>query len=76
MAARRDAYEALFRQAIGEGIASGGFAAVDARLTATALLTALNGIATWYRPTGPLSATEIADAYADLFINALTRTDR
>jgi AcrR family transcriptional regulator len=72
MAARRDAYEALFRQAIGEGIANGDFAPVDARLTATALLTSLNGIATWYRPDGALTATEIADQHADLFLRALT----
>jgi AcrR family transcriptional regulator len=78
MAARRDAYEALFRRAIGEGIATGDFGPIDAKLTATALLTALNGIATWYRPDGPLTADEIADAYADLFLSALTaaRTDR
>jgi TetR/AcrR family transcriptional regulator, cholesterol catabolism regulator len=72
MAARRDAYEALFRQAIGEGIANGDFANVDAKLTTTALLTSLNGIATWYRPEGAQSATEIADQYADLFLRALT----
>jgi AcrR family transcriptional regulator len=74
MAARRDAYEALFRQAIGDGIASADFAPLDAKLTATALLTSLNGIATWYRPDGPLTAAEIADHHADLFIKALTRT--
>ncbi|HVM31118.1 MAG TPA: TetR/AcrR family transcriptional regulator [Candidatus Limnocylindrales bacterium] len=72
MAERRDAYEALFRQAIGEGISAGTFSAVDPRVTATAILTALNGIATWYRPDGPLSAQEIADQYADLFLRALT----
>jgi TetR/AcrR family transcriptional regulator, cholesterol catabolism regulator len=72
MAARRDAYEALFRQVIGEGIAAGTFSAVDPRLTAAAILTSLNGIATWYRPDGPLTPTEIADQHADLFVRALT----
>ena len=72
VAARRDAYEALFRQAIGEGIAGGDFAGADPKLTATALLTALNGIATWYRADGPQTADEIADLYADLFLRALT----
>jgi TetR/AcrR family transcriptional regulator, cholesterol catabolism regulator len=72
MAERRDAYEALFRQVIGEGIAAGTFSAVDPRLTATAILTALNGIATWFRPDGQLTAHEIADDYADLFLRALT----
>jgi TetR/AcrR family transcriptional regulator, cholesterol catabolism regulator len=85
MAERRDAYEALFRQVIGEGIAAGTFSVVDPRLTATAILTALNGIATWYRPDGQMTAQEIADQYADLYLRALTcdapattseRTDR
>jgi TetR/AcrR family transcriptional regulator, cholesterol catabolism regulator len=73
---RRDAYEALFRQVIGEGIQSGAFGPVDPRLTAMALLSALNGIATWYRPDGALTATEIADQHADLFLNALTADSR
>lgn len=72
MAERRDAYEALFRRVIGEGIAAGDFASVDPRLTATALLTALNGVATWYRVDGAQTADEIADQYADLFLRALT----
>ena len=71
MAARRDAYEALFRQAIAEGIKDGEFAATDPRMTAMAILSALNGIATWYREDGPLSADEIADSYADLFLKAI-----
>ncbi len=72
IAARRDAYEALFRQAIGEGIAAGEFEPVDPPLTAMAILSALNGIATWYSPDGPLSPTEIADQHADLFLRSLS----
>jgi TetR/AcrR family transcriptional regulator, cholesterol catabolism regulator len=71
IAARRDAYEALFRQAIDDGIRAGYFQAVDTPLTAMAILSALNGIATWYRADGILDADEIADNFADLFINAL-----
>lgn len=71
MAARRDAYEALFRQAIGDGVRAGYFQPVDTKMTAMAILSALNGIATWYRSDGILSATEIADNFANLFINAL-----
>lgn len=71
MAARRDAYEGLFRQAIADGVHAGYFQPVDTKLTAMAILSALNGIATWYRPEGILSAEEIADSFADLFINAL-----
>ena len=72
MAARRDAYEALFRQVIGEGVAAGTFAPVDPKLTATALLSSLNGIANWYRPAGALTAEQVADQHADLFLRALT----
>lgn len=71
MATRRDAYEASFRQVIGEGIQRGEFAPIDPKMTATAILSALNGIATWFRPDGPLSADEVADFYADLFLRAL-----
>ena len=71
MAARRDSYEALFRRAIDDGIHAGYFQPVDTKLTAMAILSALNGIATWYRPDGILSAEEIAENFADLFINAL-----
>jgi AcrR family transcriptional regulator len=74
MAGRRDAYEALFRHVIDEGIGTGDFETVDSRLTAMAILSSLNGIATWYRPRGALSAREIADQYADLFLRALTTT--
>jgi AcrR family transcriptional regulator len=71
MSMRRDAYEALFRQVLSDGVDAGQFAPVDVRLTAMSILSALNGIATWYRPDGPLSPEEIAEAHADLFINAL-----
>ena len=45
---------------------------VDPALAATFLLTALNGVGTWYRPDGRRSPAEIADAYADLALRSLT----
>lgn len=71
VAARRDAYEAMFRHAIADGIQTGVFCAVDVPITATAILSALNGIAAWYRADGSLSPDEIADSYADLFLRAV-----
>src|SRR6266404_2498680 len=59
IATRRDAYEARFRAVIEDGIAVGAFRATDSALAATFILTALNGIATWYRPNGRLSADRI-----------------
>jgi AcrR family transcriptional regulator len=76
IADRRDAYEARFRSAIEDGIAVGAFHATDAAVAATFVLTALNGIATWYRPDGRLSADRIADYYVDLSLRALSEDHR
>ena len=71
IARRRDDYEALYRGVIEQGIDAGAFQRVDSRLTAMAILSALNGIATWYRVDGPLAPDQIADQHADLFLHAL-----
>ena len=73
---RRDMYESRFRRAIAEGIAAGQFAMTDPSLAATFLLTALNGIPTWYRPGGPTSPPQLADLYADLAVRSLTEASR
>jgi AcrR family transcriptional regulator len=72
IAARRDDYEGLFRAAIAQGVDSGEFGRVDPAQTAIVILSALNGIAGWYSPSGTLTAAQIADQHADLFIRALT----
>jgi AcrR family transcriptional regulator len=74
LASRRDGYEGLFRKVIAEGSAAKSFRDVDPKLTAMAILSALNGIATWYRPDGPLTAEQLADHHADLFLHALEAT--
>ncbi|MGH2466693.1 MAG: TetR/AcrR family transcriptional regulator [Candidatus Limnocylindrales bacterium] len=71
MLARRDAYEATVRGLIAEGVADGAFRPVDPTLTAAGLLSALNGIAAWYRADGPAGPAVIAEAYADLFLLGL-----
>jgi len=63
---RRDAYEARFRRHIEAGIASGAFPMTDPAIASTVLLTALNGVATWYDPDGRLPAHRIADHIVDL----------
>ena len=74
--ARRDAYEARFRETIADGLASGAFAPTDPALATTFLLTALNGIAAWYRPDGRLGADRIADHYIELALRALSEDSR
>lgn len=76
IARRRDDYEARLRQLIVDGISLGAFRATDSALAATFLLTALNGIATWYRPDGRLSADRIADHYVDLALRSLSEDHR
>ncbi len=69
--ARRDAYEARFRRSIEEGIAVGAFAMTDPAIASTTLLTALNGVATWYDPDGRLAPERIADYLVDLSLRML-----
>jgi len=73
VASARDAYEGYFRQVIAEGMAAGELAGHDHKLAATFLLSAMNGLAHWYRSDGPLGPAEIADHYADLFLGGLHR---
>jgi AcrR family transcriptional regulator len=76
IADRRDAYEARFRAAIQDGIAVGAFRSTDPAVAAAFVLTALNGIATWYRPDGRLTADRIADHHVDLVLAALSEDPR
>ncbi|RME88249.1 MAG: TetR/AcrR family transcriptional regulator [Anaerolineae bacterium] len=69
----RDRFEALWRETIREGVQQGVFARTDPALAARALLGIMNWTITWYRPDGPLSIHEIADRFADLFLNGLRR---
>jgi AcrR family transcriptional regulator len=70
--ARRDRYEARLGTLIAEGVASRVFAPVDPAIAAAFILTALNGVAAWYRAGGRLAPNDIADQYADLCIRSLT----
>ncbi len=72
IADRRDGYESRFRDVIEEGIATGEFdGAIDPHLAATLILTALNGVAGWYRQTGSLSPALIADRYTSILLGGL-----
>jgi AcrR family transcriptional regulator len=59
--ARRDAYEDRFRRRIIDGIAVGAFGITDPAIASTVILSALNGLVTWYDPAGRLPADRIAD---------------
>lgn len=73
---RRDAYERRYRDVIADGASVGAFGTTDPAVAAAFILTALNGIATWYRRDGRLSADRIADHYVDLVLRALSEDHR
>ena len=68
--ALRDAYEALWAEAIGAAVAlgddpaTGSAAAVAPDLARRALLEMCSGVARWYRVGGPTGLDELADRYA------------
>ncbi len=57
----RDAYEAAYRQTIQDGIDEGSIAPdIDPGITAIFILSVLNALIRWYRPSGERSADETA----------------
>ena len=76
LVAKRDRYEAAVRNLIASGIRSAEFVECDPALTARALLGALNWSAQWFNPTGPLTAAQIAEGFADYLIRGLLADPR
>ena len=70
--ARRDAYEARFRRHIADGISIGVFGLTDPAIASTVILSALNAVATWYDPSGRLTADRIADHLVHLTLRLLS----
>jgi AcrR family transcriptional regulator len=68
---RRDRFEALWRELIRQGMQQGVFRTSDEKLVALAILGVQNWMLTWYRAEGPLSAAELSNRFADLFLNGL-----
>lgn len=73
---KRKQVEAVFRQLIEEGIASGEFGPIDAKFAALLVLSTLNWSYQWYSPDGPLGPEEIADKYSELILAGLRHAGR
>ena len=71
--ARRDAFDRGLRQIIQAGIDQGLFAPGHPKMIAFAMMGAVNWIAKWYDPKGPMSSIEIGDAFADYLVDGLRR---
>ncbi len=70
----RDRFEALLRQCIAEGVASGELRPVDPAIMGRFLLSGLNQIPRWLKPGGKYTAVEAIDQYVDLLLRgALSR---
>jgi AcrR family transcriptional regulator len=67
--ARRDAYEAIWRKVVAEGVAGGAFRVDEPRIATTALLQMCTGVAHWYLPAGPLTLTRLCRIHADLALS-------
>ncbi len=72
---RREA-TAIVTAVIEEGIASGAFRPVDARIAAFTVYGISNWAAWWYRPDGPDSLESVADQLADIALAGLQRHGR
>jgi AcrR family transcriptional regulator len=68
---RRDAYERAFREIIEEGIATGIFRQTDPKVSAMAILGAVNWTVKWFRPDGGKTAREIGRECAELLVRGV-----
>lgn len=68
---RRDAYERAFREIIEEGIATGVFRPTDPKVSAMAILGAVNWTVKWFRPDGGKTARQIGRECAELLVRGV-----
>lgn len=68
---RRDAYERAFREIIEEGMATGIFRPTDPKVSAMAILGAINWTVKWFRPDGGKTARQIGRECAELLVRGL-----
>jgi AcrR family transcriptional regulator len=68
---RRRAFEQQLEQILEAGVASGDFRDLDPRLTALAWLGMHNYTYLWLRPGGALKAREVAQRFAEIFIDGI-----
>lgn len=68
---KRDEFERGMRAIVAQGVKSGEFRKVDAKLATFAILGAINWIGKWYRPDGAFTAADIGRVYAEQFLAGL-----
>ena len=68
---KRDRYERAYRETIERGVRTGVFRKCNVKATVWAILGALNWSAQWFSPKGGITATELGEEFAELFVAAL-----
>lgn len=71
--ARRDLVDRGLRRIIQQGMDEGLFTPGDPKMIAFAMMGAVNWIAKWYDPAGPMTSEAIGHAFADYLIGGLRR---
>ncbi len=72
---RRDRYEQLWQGIIQEGIDAGIFNGLDPHLAVKAALGVANWTIMWFDPSGSLTASQIADASADVLLKGFYKRE-
>ncbi|WP_199435420.1 TetR family transcriptional regulator [Qaidamihabitans albus] len=70
----REEIESLYIGAVDEAIAGGRMRPVNVRITVYGILAMGRGVATWYRPDGPLTPEQVGSEYADQVLRGLMTT--
>jgi AcrR family transcriptional regulator len=68
---QRDEYERAFRDLLEEGMAAGVFRPTDPKVSALAILGAVNWTVKWFRPEGGKTAREIGREQAELLVRGV-----
>jgi AcrR family transcriptional regulator len=69
VAARRDSVESVYRRILDEGVAGGYFRKdLDVKVAAVLLLSSANWSYHWFKPTGRLSARDLARSFAEMML--------
>jgi AcrR family transcriptional regulator len=69
--AKRDDYEAMFKQMIRDGIRDGSLRTSDVHVASYAILLECTGVALWFDPSGPLTLDEVAELHVELVLGSL-----
>lgn len=67
----RDRYEAALRAILRDGVTAGVFAVADLKLSALAILGAINWTVKWFRPGGNSTAREVGERFAEQLVRGV-----